>query len=259
MRATVGWGTASDVGRVRQSNQDAVLACEPIFAVADGMGGHAAGDVASALAVAELSTLADLDQVAQDDVATAIGRANARILAHAEAEAQAGMGTTLAGVVVVSQAGGDHWLVFNVGDSRVYRLASGQLSQITVDHSEVQELVADGRLDPDEARSHRRRSIVTRALGTNPAPEPDWWLLPVAPSERLLVCSDGLSNELDDAEIADTLARGPIGSAAQALVERALAAGGSDNVTAITIEIEVVDRGEGPDEDTLPRLTASTA
>jgi PPM family protein phosphatase len=250
---------ATDVGRVRRSNEDSVVARLPIFAVADGMGGYAGGEVASRIAIEELSTLSSKSELSRDDVAAAIMSANKRIVEFSGEEEYANAGTTVTGMAVVTDAGVEHWLVFNVGDSRVYRWASGELSQITIDHSEVQELLAGGLLDASDIRTHESRNVVTRALGSDPAPEVDWWLLPVAPGERFVICSDGLSVELSDDEIRDALGGGPVEDVAAKLIGRALAAGGRDNVTAIALEVGGVSTVDDVDEDTRPRAAVRAA
>lgn len=232
------WGSATDVGRVRQQNEDSMFTSATIFVVADGMGGHAAGEVASRLAVAGLAGLAEADSVSVDDLATAVAGANDRILAAGQARPeQHGMGTTLTGLALVQMSDQQHWAVFNVGDSRVYRYADGLLSQLTVDHSAVQELVDAGRLDPAEARFHPRRNVVTRSMGSNPAPIPDIDVYEPVLGDRYLVCSDGLTNELLDAEIAEVLALfTEPDEAATELVRRANQAGGRDNTTVVVVD-----------------------
>jgi serine/threonine protein phosphatase PrpC len=219
------------------------------------MGGHAAGEVASGIAVAELSALGRSAPVQPVAVAAALSEANEQILFKSGQDSgRAGMGTTAAGLVAVEAAGGDHWLVFNVGDSRVYRYAGGALQQLSIDHSEVQELVGLGQITPDEARTHPRRNVVTRCLGTQPAPRPDQWLLPPSLGERFLICSDGLSGELTDAEIEEEL-RGSTSpqQVADSLVARAVAAGGRDNVTVVLVEVTSDD---SEDDVTVPRGSA---
>lgn len=235
---TLNWGSASDVGRVRDANEDSWIAEPSLFAVADGMGGHAAGEVASALAIAELAELADEDSLDSASVIDAIDRANERIVdASLRRRDRYGMGTTLTGVAVVSEGGRQQWAVFNVGDSRVYRFARGSLEQVTVDHSEVQELISAGRIDRAAARTHPRRNVVTRSLGSRPAPIADLWVLTPAAGDRLLVCSDGLTNELTDGSIAQVLESVPDAQdAAAELVRLANEAGGHDNVTVIVID-----------------------
>ncbi|MEV4512584.1 protein phosphatase 2C domain-containing protein [Dactylosporangium sp. NPDC049525] len=237
-------GAASDTGRVRSRNEDSAFAGAGVYAVADGMGGHAAGDVASGLAVAALRRLVERPDRGPQDVRAEIARANRDILASAVADpARTGMGTTVAGVSLVRVAGTEHWAVFNVGDSRVYRFVDDALTQITVDHSELNDAV--------------RQHVVTRALGTDPGPDADLWVFPPTPGERFLICSDGLPRELADTEIAAVL-RAETGAqdAADSLVRRAVSAGGRDNVTAVVVDhVAPAD----PDEDvhtTPPRRRA---
>lgn len=240
---TVRWGSATDVGRARQVNEDSLFAEPPIFAVADGMGGHAAGEVASQLAIAELAALAGAGPLAAEDVCQAIARANHRILATgSERPEWAGLGTTLTGLAVVELAGGQHWAVFNVGDSRVYRFADGLLNQLTTDHSAVQELIDAGLLDPARARQHPRRNVVTRSLGSEPEPLADLELYEPVLGDRFLVCSDGLTNELPDVEIGRLLAAlaDPAEAAAE-LVRRANQAGGRDNTTVVVVDLTALD------------------
>ncbi|HST47465.1 Stp1/IreP family PP2C-type Ser/Thr phosphatase [Jatrophihabitans sp.] len=239
---TLRWGTATDVGRVRKLNEDSLLAVPTLFVVADGMGGHAAGEVASQLAVAEFARLAEQQGVSSDDLAETVQRANEHILsAGAERGDRYGMGTTLTGIGVVSAADGEQLAVFNVGDSRVYRLSDGRLDQLTVDHSAVQELVDAGRITPQAARSHPRRNVVTRSLGSQPSPAPDVWLVPPVAGDRFLVCSDGLTGELEDPAIAELLGSSDDPqAAADELVRQALAAGGHDNVTVVVLDVAEV-------------------
>jgi protein phosphatase len=236
------FGAASHVGAVRAHNEDSVLAVPGMFAVADGMGGHAAGDVASRLAVARLAELAEWPGFEPDDLLVAITAANDDILEVAYQDARrTGMGTTVTGVCVVRMAGTDRLAVFNIGDSRVYRFANGRVTQLTVDHSEVAELVAAGRIAPGAARNHPRRNVITRALGSDPAPELDLWVSPAVVEERLLICSDGLYCEVDDARIARVLATQPAPqAAADTLVTLALRAGGRDNVAVIVLDVTTV-------------------
>jgi serine/threonine protein phosphatase PrpC len=248
------WGQATNVGCVRELNEDAVIAALPIFAVADGMGGHAAGEVASGLTITALAALAGQGEVSSDDVLNAIRTANATIAARAREDAgQRGMGTTVTGLAVVSAESNPHWLVFNVGDSRVYRLVDGVLEQLTIDHSEVEELVMAGSISRSEARVHPRRNVITRSLGTQLAPTTDEWLLPPIVGERFLVCSDGLFNEVDDDQIAALMSSiiDPQ-SAADALVAAAVSAGGADNISVIVVDVLGLEDSTA-DEDTAPR------
>jgi serine/threonine protein phosphatase PrpC len=236
---TLRWGSATDVGRVRTLNEDSLLAVPGLFVVADGMGGHAAGEVASQMAVAEFARLAEQAPVRAEDVTEAVRLANEHIVsAGAERGDRHGMGTTLTGIGVVGSERGEELAVFNVGDSRVYRLTGGQLHQLTVDHSAVQELVDAGRLTARAARSHPRRNVVTRSLGMDPGPAPDVWLVQPVAGDRFLVCSDGLTGELEDADIAALLAENPDPqAAADQLVHQAVAVGGHDNVTAVVLDV----------------------
>jgi protein phosphatase len=255
---TLRWGSATDVGRVRTLNEDSMLAVPGLFVVADGMGGHAAGEVASQLAVAEFARLAEQAPVRAEDVTEAVRLANEHILiAGAERGDRHGMGTTLTGVGVVGSERGEELAVFNVGDSRVYQLTAGQLHQLTVDHSAVQELVDAGRLTARAARTHPRRNVVTRSLGTDPGPAPDVWLMQPVTGDRFLVCSDGLTGELEDADIAALLAGNPDPqAAADQLVHQAVAAGGHDNVTAVVLDVVEVVTAQPSQQQTATMPTA---
>ncbi|MDQ1745479.1 MAG: family protein phosphatase [Pseudonocardiales bacterium] len=262
---TLRWGSATDVGRVRTLNEDSVLAVPGLFVVADGMGGHAAGEVASRLAVAEFARLAERApggvQLSAEDLTETVRRANEHILtAGAERGDRYGMGTTLTGVGVVGVEQGEQLAVFNVGDSRVYRFAGGRLEQLTVDHSAVQELVDAGRLSAQAARTHPRRNVVTRSLGSDPGPAPDLWLVQPAAGDRYLVCSDGLTGELEDPAIAELLAaNADPQAAADQLIGQALAAGGNDNVTAVVLDVLEVRAAEPSAEQTAAMPAAQTA
>jgi PPM family protein phosphatase len=234
---TITAGAGTHPGLVRSANEDSMVTTPLFAAVADGMGGHAAGEVASRLAVECIAELAAQPAPRPDDVVEAIARANHRILEQGATHRElAGMGTTLSGIGLVDVAGTPQWIVFNVGDSRVYRYADRTLAQLSVDHSEVAELLAAGQLSADEARDYPRRNVVTRSLGSDPPPRPDVWVFPPQPGERFLICSDGLTLELSDAQIAAVLEKYPDPpTAARELIEHALAAGGRDNVTAIVV------------------------
>lgn len=262
------WGSATDRGRVRALNEDSLIASPPVFAVADGMGGHQAGDLASRLAVEELASLAGRAVVTPKDVAACLTRTAQRLRATVGEGTTAG--TTVAGVVVTTHDGAPAWIVVNIGDSRVYRFSGGVLEQVSVDHSLVQELVDRGGIDAAEARDHPHRHVITRAVGTGPDPEPDLWLIPAAAGDRMLVCSDGLTGELEDAALRAVLAAEPDPqAAAERLVADALDAGGGDNITAVVVDLAsdeplppgavATDRpttedgeADGPTEDTLP-------
>ncbi|OAB89083.1 hypothetical protein AWH69_02150 [Janibacter melonis] len=253
-------GAATDVGRVRTHNEDSGLAEGGLFLVADGMGGHAAGEVASGIAVDTMRELVGRHDLTAEAVGEQIGLANRRILDEMAADPdKQGMGTTVSGIALVVTGGTDHWAVFNVGDSRVYRLIDGALMAMTVDHSEVRELVDAGVITAEEARTHPKRNVVTRSLGTTYAATPDVRVVPPHAGERFLVCSDGLTGELTDDQVRDLLVRhADPQRAAEALVRAAVEAGGRDNVTVV-----VVDLGEaGADSSqtvTSPRAHVDTA
>jgi protein phosphatase len=245
---TLRWGSATDVGRVRELNEDSLLAVPGLFVVADGMGGHAAGEVASQLAISEFARLVEQAPMSAEDLTETVRQANDHILAAgAERGDRLGMGTTVTGIAVVGSEDGERLAVFNVGDSRVYRLTEGRLDQLTVDHSAVQELVDAGRLTAEAARSHPRRNVVTRSLGSHPGPPPDLWLVPPLAGDRFLVCSDGLTGELEDPAIAELLAAHPDPqAAADQLVRHALDAGGHDNVTVVVLDVVEVRDNQPP-------------
>ncbi|WP_113719405.1 PP2C family protein-serine/threonine phosphatase [Arthrobacter dokdonensis] len=240
---TLSYAFGTDRGLRRELNEDAFLAADPIFAVADGMGGHEAGEVASRECISVLSQQEVLAAGSRSatavDVQLALRQADARIRELSQARA----GTTVTGVVLVEERGVPYWLVFNVGDSRTYRLSQGRFSQISVDHSEVQELVDGGFITPAEALVHPRRHVVTRALGTGPDTEADYWLLPVEDGDRILVCSDGLTGEVDDEGIRRALsALDRPQDVVDSLIQAALRSGGRDNVTLVVVDASL---GEG--------------
>jgi PPM family protein phosphatase len=241
-------GVATSTGRVRHVNEDSYLAHPPVYAIADGMGGHGAGDLASALAIETLTECAQAGRLSVPAVLSALEAANQAIAWH---EPQ-GMGTTITGLASLETAGGHHLMVFNVGDSRVYRVVGGRLDQVTVDHSEVQELVQVGRLTRDQARTHPRRNIITRALGSGRPLRADHWLLPAIVGDRYLLCSDGLFGELAEDQMLPLLAGGDPHQVAATLVAAADDAGGRDNITVIVVDVEDVGDREA-DGNTLPR------
>ena len=240
-------GAATDIGRVRQVNQDSFLVLEDrgLYAVADGMGGHQGGEVASQLAVEALRSTYVEGTV--DALAAAIEEANLRI--HEEGEADPnlqGMGTTVVAVAVVPDAQGDETtgslLVANVGDSRAYLFRDDGLTQLTEDHSMVGDLLREGRITEAEAEVHPQRNIVTRVLGVYDQVDVDLWPVDAVRGDRLLLCSDGLFNEVAGDQIASVLRRlaDPQEAAAE-LVRRANEGGGRDNVTVLIVD--VVDDG----------------
>lgn len=246
------WASATDVGHRRQANEDSYVATSPLFAVADGMGGHSAGDLASAAVVQRLAEALDVDFLDAETIETALERATEDITLVA-ADSVLGVGTTVTGAALTLQDDDPYFAVFNIGDSRVYRFEANDLAQVTTDHSVVQELVESGALTRAEAENHPDSNIITRAVGFNAHPFPDFWMLPVRTGLRLLICSDGLTKEVSDDRLRLHMGAGlSPQETAGALIDAALAAGGRDNVTAI-----VVDVLEAPDvvdlEDTAPR------
>jgi protein phosphatase len=240
---TLAAGSATDVGLVRAVNQDHLLVASPLFAVADGMGGHAAGEVASETALEALrrAIAAELGdgRLTASGMADAVHGANRAVWDEAQADPHLhGMGTTLTAVAVVEDEGRERLAVANVGDSRTYRLREGRLEQLTVDHSLVAELVAEGQIRPDEAESHPQRHVLTRALGVYPDVEVDVLTAELQPADRLLLCSDGLSRELTDEQIASLLRRfADPTEAARELVANAKRNGGNDNITAVVVDV----------------------
>ena len=236
----------SDVGSVRKVNEDSILAQSPVFLVADGMGGHAKGEVASqtVLRVFDEHIARDLSST-PERILDAIHSSNdaVRDLSAADDYGTAVSGTTLAGIAFVD-AGDDvgyHWMAFNVGDSRVYTWADGVLAQLSVDHSAVQEMVDAGLISVEDAEKHPERNVITRAIGADEFVDADVWLLPALNEQSFLICSDGLTKELDDAAIARVLAvdirsDGDERSIADVLVDAAIEHGGRDNVSVIFVE-----------------------
>jgi protein phosphatase len=222
----------SDVGVRRSVNEDSLLAQEPVFIVADGMGGHEAGDRASAAAIEAFAELAATGSAASiDDVSTALHAARAAVDAVAHGT-ERGAGCTLTGAVLVEHRGEPHWYELNIGDSRVYQHRGAALAQVTVDHSLQAELEAAG----DAAAASTPRNVITRALGSDDSRH-DAWLVPVRTGTRLLICSDGLTTELEDEELRAVLTvGGRAESVAEELVRRACQAGGRDNVSVIIVD-----------------------
>lgn len=235
-------GAATDVGLVRATNQDQLLIATRLFAVADGMGGHAAGEVASQVAVEALGQAFDkIDVVTPQGLQEAARQANRAVWDKAQADPDLrGMGTTLVAMALVDEDGADEdkVAVINVGDSRAYRLHQGRLEQLTVDHSLVQELVAEGRLEEEEAAYHPQRHVLTRALGVDPDVMVD--VLGVTPEagDRFLLCTDGLVREIGDDQVASVLRRlDDPGDAARELVDQAKEHGGNDNITVVVVDV----------------------
>lgn len=246
MTVDLHYGAASDVGRVRQLNEDSFLAEPPVFVVADGMGGHEGGEVASRIVVEEFARLVEdgFDpQAGPQAIAATLRSCQDRI--HAFGEEQRGddavewyAGTTAVVALVVEAEDGPKWLLANIGDSRIYRFTDGELDQVSVDHSVVQELMDAGVIGPGEAARHPERHVITRALGGPRLEEADFFLLPISAVERLLLCSDGVTGMIDDAEIGAILDEvADPRDAADRVVAAAVAAGGEDNATAVVVDV----------------------
>lgn len=229
----------SHTGKVRSNNQDSGFAGSNLFVVADGMGGHAGGDVASSLAIARLALLdqpfsstADAERALRD----AIGETATELIDTVGRRPElAGMGTTVSALLMVD----DYAVIAHIGDSRIYLYRDDALTQITTDHTFVQRLVDSGRITPEEARYHPRRSVLMRVLGDmDPDPEVDTFIMPTQPGDRWLLCSDGLSGVVDDAHTAKALGQGfAPGRTADALLKQALDGGAPDNVTIVLVDV----------------------
>ncbi|HUO47657.1 MAG TPA: Stp1/IreP family PP2C-type Ser/Thr phosphatase [Acidimicrobiales bacterium] len=242
-------GSATDVGRVRAINEDQALDSPTLFAVADGMGGHVGGDVAARTAVEALAHRFNI-QPSPNGLVQAVRDANTAVWEKASADPDLrGMGTTMTAIGLVNTGEGDHLVLANVGDSRAYRYRAGALEQLTQDHSVAEELVVRGELTPSQAEIHPHRHILTRALGVGPDVEVDVWEVVPRQGDRLLLCSDGLSNELSADDIVEVLDAGSDPQqAADDLVRQANVAGGNDNITVVVVDV-LVGEGDG-DEDT---------
>ena len=228
------FGSRTDIGCLRDHNEDSLIVTPPLFAVADGMGGHAAGEVASEIAVHVLAEHAP-EHPDGEALARAVEEANHEVMRAArDGRGREGMGTTMTAAVLE----GERLVIAQVGDSRAYLMHQGKLQQLTRDHSLMADLIEAGQLTPEEARCHPQRSVITRALGSDPCMHPDMYEINVETGDRLLICSDGLSGMLCDQDIEHTMRRvqDPQRCAAQ-LVNEAIAAGGHDNVTVIVADV----------------------
>jgi PPM family protein phosphatase len=246
----------TDVGRQRQSNEDSFFEAPPMFAVADGMGGARAGEVASRMAVEVLGESPDRADEPEARLQVIARTANRRIYELARRDdAYRGMGTTLTAVIV----GGREIAVGHVGDSRLYRLRDGELERLTTDHSLVEEYVRAGRLAPEEAESHPQKSIITRALGVEEEVEVDTLTCDASDGDVYLICSDGLTGMVPESEVAEILRnRTSLEQAGRALIDAANHAGGRDNITVVLFRVS--DSGVAHDEgDTLSDEDTGTA
>lgn len=267
---TLRWGSATDVGMVREQNQDSLLVAEPLFAVADGMGGHQGGEVASATALDVLRDTFENSRTTAG-LSEAVRRANAKVWDKAQLDQTLhGMGTTLTAIARVEQddavpmdeesaeAGNksETFAIVNVGDSRAYLFRNDEIEQVTKDHSFVEEMVRAGELSAEDAEAHPKRNILTRALGVEPTVEADIDTLTPLPGDRVLLCSDGLVRELTDAQIASVLRRlkSPE-EAARELVAQAKAHGGHDNITVVIVDVEG-DESDTPVVLKMPRASS---
>ena len=233
---------ATDPGRKRRRNEDSYVVDPPLFAVADGMGGAQAGEVASRLAAAAFREYHDADDLPADErIPAIVQEANRRIYERAREDAQAsGMGTTVTAALLESE----RLVVGHVGDSRAYRLHGDEITQITDDHSLVADLVRSGRLTQQEAETHPQRSVITRALGTDPEVDVDAIAVEAEPGDVFLLCSDGLTTMVADDAILKIVREAPsLEDAARELVRAANRGGGEDNVTVILFRI---DEGDDP-------------
>jgi len=249
----LGYGT--DTGRKRRRNEDAYVVEPPLFAIADGMGGAQAGELASSLAAGAVREDEAAAGSGERRVAELIQEANRRVYERSSQDAAAsGMGTTMTVAFV-----GDANVAFgHVGDSRAYLIRDGKLEQLTEDHSLVAELVRSGKLSPEEAETHPQRSVITRALGTDPDVDVDTFSIETAPGDLFMLCSDGLTSMVEDDVLLETIEknRDNLQTAAKALIRAANKGGGEDNITVVFFEIGE-DVGE-PLEETAqyPALTA---
>ncbi len=239
MPVTVKWGAASHPGQVRMNNEDAFAADDGMWVVADGMGGHLAGEVASAYTIDALREANRTGITSSDDLVVAVQQANDLIRHEALTNpGRRGMGTTVTALAVMHHPDNPQLVIANVGDSRTYLWRDEQLQTVTIDHSYVQELVSGGEITVEEARTHPRRNIVTRALGIEPAVMVDTWTFGPVRGDRYLLCSDGLVDEVTDEEIAAIVGSEPDPQqVADRLVTLANEHGGRDNVTVVVVDV----------------------
>jgi PPM family protein phosphatase len=263
-----GYASRTDTGHRRRRNEDSHVVRPPLFAVADGMGGAQAGEVASRLAAAALDERqGSADGNGEQRIVELVQEANRRVFQRAtEDAATQGMGTTMTVALVDDAAGSVSF--GHVGDSRAYRVRDGELEQLTDDHSLVGELVRSGRLSPQEAGSHPQRSVITRAVGTEPDVDVDTFTVEGRAGDVYLLCSDGLTDMVDERTILEAVdgSGGDLERAARALVDAANAGGGEDNITVVLFRLDdgaataiedtqtLAAAPEPDDEDTLSGL-----
>jgi protein phosphatase len=244
----------TDPGRVRRRNEDSFVLDPPLFAVADGMGGAQAGEVASRLTAAAFREYHEADGLPPEERLPAIiQEANRRIYERARSDSDvSGMGTTVTAALLT----GGRVTLGHVGDSRAYRIRTGELEQLTEDHSLVGDLMRSGRLTPEEAEAHPQRSVITRALGTDPEVDVDTLTVEAAPGDLFLLCSDGLTTMVAEDDIVGIIAAAPtLDDAARTLVKAANTGGGEDNVSVVLFRVE----GDEPTGDTLAAPAAPAA
>lgn len=243
------WGAATDTGKIRKVNEDSFLELPGVFVVADGMGGHQAGDVASRLTVEAVTEVIGDDLPDISVLGELVRRANESVRSHANTVGREGMGSTLVGALLVRNGDEESIVVVNVGDSRCYALVDGTLAQITKDHSQVQELVDAGEITPEQATTHPERNVVTRAIGIDDTVAGDFFVLPSLAHSRLLLCSDGVSGELTHDHMTELLATlDDPQEAADALVAAVLQGRAGDNATVVVVDV-VRDIAPLEDED----------
>ena len=243
------WAGITDRGRRRENNQDAFLTKYPLFIVADGMGGHAGGEIASQATVQRLAEMVDAGTIDDDAILSALQRAVDDIHEHPETTDE-GTGTTLTGLYLEQHEGQWRWISLNIGDSRVYLARDDRLIQVTTDHSVVQELIAQGKISAEEADQHPYSNVITRAVGANDLVSPDYVSIDVRDGDRFIVCSDGLTKELTDYGILHFLREHADPAAAvDAMVDAALENGGRDNVTLIVLQVSLAENGQIPAGD----------
>jgi protein phosphatase len=240
-RFQLSWAGVTDVGLRRETNQDSYFAEYPLFIVADGMGGHAGGEIASQRTIARLEALLDAGEVSRERIESALELVVGDIAAHPETTDE-GTGTTLTGVFLESEGDDVRWVALNIGDSRVYLLRDERLVQVTTDHSVVQELIAAGKISPDEAEGHPYSNVITRAVGASELTAPDYVTIDVRAGDRFVICSDGLTKELTDYGIQHFLKENADpGAAVDAMLAAALENGGRDNVTLVIVQVDEDD------------------
>lgn len=234
-RPLLGFGSRTDIGCVRKHNEDSLVVSPPLYAVADGMGGHAAGEVASEIAVNTLIEHAP-SSIDAEALSNAVMSANREVIAASQdGRGREGMGTTMTAAMLE----GERLVIAQVGDSRAYLLHKDELQQLTRDHSLMADMIEAGQLTEEEARTHPNRSVITRALGSDINMQADLYEINVETGDRLLLCSDGLSTMITNDEIKDVLMRiGDAQRCANMLVNKAISAGGHDNITVVVVDVD---------------------